>query len=175
MDESTVRTSRAARLQTKPAVKIVLTHLDKYRPSLFGHILELPASCGGGVRVTDRTNVVLEQLFHDLKHGMHRCSGRKNLSQDLEHLPPEALLARNLRRQDYLDVLCGGSLDNLAAAFASLDNGHRDKCLPAREACAKQAEIVSSSMPSIDRRLVRSKAVTARLLTAARSRAIRLG
>lgn len=158
---------------TRAAIDVVLTHLDKYGPSLFGHLIELPAS--HGIRVVERTNVVLEALFHRLKHGMRRRSGRKNLGQDLENLPPEAVLALNLRCQDYLDAVCDGSLDNLAAEFATLDEGHRDKSLPARAGrSATTEELVSSSMPTIDRKIVRAEAIGQRVLAAARSRSVRL-
>lgn len=169
--------ARALAQDTSKANEIVLTHLEKYGPHLFGHLIDLPESAGGGFRIAARTNVMLEQLFHILKHSMRRCSGRKNLGQDLEHMPPEATLALNLKHADYLAAVCGGSLDNLATAFAELDAGHRDLSLPARNAAASTpnaGEIVSSSMPTIDRKIVRTEAVTGRIETAARSRAMRL-
>ena len=57
-----------------------------------------------------RTNNELESLFHAMKHGERRRSGRKILTQDFEALPPAAALAQNLRHADYVHLVCG-SLD----------------------------------------------------------------
>jgi hypothetical protein len=45
-----------------------------------------------------------------------RRSGRKNLAQDLEHLPASAALAYNLKDADYVSIVCG-SLDKLPQAL----------------------------------------------------------
>jgi hypothetical protein len=168
------RPSRGPAQDQRAAIDLVLDHLERHGASLFGHQIAVPWSLGGGIRVVERTNVILESFFHDLKRGERRRSGRKNLGQDLEHLPPEAALALNLRRQDYLEVVCGGSLDGLPAAFAKLDAGHRDRSLPARVGRALPADTVSSSMTTIDRKLVRTEAMNGRIEEAARSRAARL-
>ena len=67
-----------------------------------------------------RTNNRLESLFHTIKHGERRRSGRKILTQDFEILPPAAALATNLHHADYVSLVCG-SLDRLPEAFAALD------------------------------------------------------
>lgn len=168
------RPDRGPAQDMRQAVDLVLDHLCRHGPSLFGHLIALPE---GGVRAVERTNVLLESFFHVLKRGERRRSGRKNLAHDFEHLPPEAALALNLTCADYLDVVCCGSLDNLPAAFAGLDAGHRDRALPARTRAATDplaGETVSSSMTTIDRRLVRTAAMANRVRAAARSRAVRL-
>lgn len=169
------RPTRGPASDRRAAIDLILAHLDRHGGSLFGHLIRLPRSAGGGIRVVERTNVMLESFFHHLKHGERRRSGRKNLGHDLEHLPPEAALALNLRRQDYLDVVCGGSLDGLPAALAKLDAGHRDRSLPARTIPSSAIDIVSSSMTTVDRRLVRTKAMNVRVESAAQSRSVRLG
>ena len=63
---------------------------------------------------------MLERLFGKSKRRERRRSGRKNLAQDLEHSLPEAFLALNLESQAYLDIVCGGKIENLAAEFAKL-------------------------------------------------------
>jgi hypothetical protein len=168
------RPSRGPAQNQRDAIDLILAHLDRHGASLFGHLIALPTSLGGGIRVVERTNVVLEQFFHGIKHGERCRSGRKNLGQDLEHLPPEAALALNLEHQDYLEVVCGGSLDGLPAAFAALDAGHRDKALPARIGQARITDIVSSSMTTNDRKLVRTEAMDKRIHAAARSRSVLL-
>jgi predicted nucleotidyltransferase len=66
--------------------------------TLWGQVIELPDEVGGGVRVVDRTNNLLENFFGSMKHGDRRRSGRNLLTQDFEVLPPAAALARNLTR-----------------------------------------------------------------------------
>ncbi len=113
-----------------------------------------------------------------MKQGERRRSGRRNLTADLEHLPPEAALARNLLCPDYVGILCG-DLDRLPKAFAALDAERRRR---AQEAVAEsterqhrvQPEIASASLPRPDRLLVRREAMGARILAAARSRAPRV-
>lgn len=168
------RPSRGPAQNQRAAIDLVLNHLERHGASLFGHLIALPESLGGGIRVVERTNVILESFFHVIKRGERRRSGRKNLGQDLEHLPPEAALALNLRCPDYLQVVCGGSLDGLPAAFAKLDEGHRDRSLSARSAGTLPADTVSSSMTTTDRRMLRTEAMNNRIADAARSRAARL-
>lgn len=168
------RPGRGPAQNQRAAIDLVLDHIERHGASLFGHLIALPKSLGGGIRVVERTNVILESFFHVIKRGERRRSGRKNLGQDLEHLPPEAALALNLRCPDYLQVVCGGSLDGLPAAFAKLDEGHRDRSLPARIGVVRAVDTVSSSMTTTDRRLVRTEAMTDRVEDAARSRAARL-
>jgi hypothetical protein len=172
------RPDRGPAQDLRQAIDLVLDHLDRHGASLSGHLIKLPRALGGGARAVERTNVILESFFHVLKHGERRRSGHKNLAQDLEHLPPEAPLALNLRHRDYLDIVCGGSLDGLAAAFAKLDAGHRDQSLPARTRAGAIAsattETVSSSMTTTDRKLVRTEAMRNRVHALAGSRSVRL-
>jgi hypothetical protein len=164
------RPERGPAKDTRQAIDIVLDHLARHGSSLFGHLIAMPESQGGGVRVVERTNVILESFFHRMKHGERRRSGRKILSQDFEHLPPEAALALNLNHSDYVEIVCG-TLDGLPAAFATLDAGHRSLSLPARARSAtKPVEPVTRAMTPIDRRLVRKDEMAARVRAAADSR-----
>lgn len=165
------RPERGPARDMRQAIDLVLDHLERHGPSLFGHLVALPESHGGGVRLVERTNVILEAFFHGLKHGERRRSGRKVLTQDFEHLPPEAALAQNLRHADYVQILCG-TLDELPAAFARLDAGHRSRSLPARTVAAP-AEPVTRAMTTLDLRLVRSEQFIARVQAAADSRSVR--
>jgi len=170
------RPERGPAQNTREAIDLLLDHLDRHRRSLFGHVIALPESAGGGVRLVDRTNTILEGLFHAIKHGERRRSGRKILTQDLEQLPPAAPLAVNLTRPDYVAIVCG-SLNTLPRAFAALDADDRATALPARTrasaAEASGADVVSRSMPAADRDIIRDEALDARVLHAARSRAPR--
>lgn len=113
------RPERGPAKDRRQAIDIVLTHLKRHGPTLFGHLIRLPDNAGGPIRLLDRTNNCLEGLFDDLEHGERRRSGRKVLTQDLEQLPAAAALALNLRSSDYVALLCG-SLDQLPQAFAQL-------------------------------------------------------
>jgi len=98
---------------------IVLKYLDRYRGHLFGH----PAirdEDGRILAVVERANNPIEHFFGDEKQRLRRRLGRANLARDLQQQPAQAALASNLRHPDYIRILCG-SLENLPAAFASLD------------------------------------------------------
>lgn len=170
------RPARGPAQNTREAIDLILDHLDRHHRSLFGHVIARPESAGGGVRLVDRTNTILESLFHTIKHGERRRSGRKILTQDLEQLPPAAALACNLTRPDYVAIVCG-SLDDLPGAFALLDADHRGAALPVRARASvtepSEADVVSRSMSAADRDIIRDEALDARVLQAARSRAPR--
>ncbi len=83
------RPRRGPAQDLRQAIDLVLRHTDVHGSTLWGHAVELPAEAGGGIRLVERTNYLLENLNHDIKHGERRRSGRKKLTQDLENLPPE--------------------------------------------------------------------------------------
>lgn len=154
----------------RAAIDLILEHLARHGPTLWGHELRLS---GDRVRLVDRTNNLLEGLFHALKHGERRRSGRKVLTQDLEHLPPDAVLAMNLAHADYVQILCG-TLEQLPAAFAELDGrgegpGRRRRGEPNVD----DDQMVSASLPTADRKLVRTDEMGDRIRAAAASRAPR--
>ncbi len=171
------RPERGPAKDRREAIDIVLAHLQRHGRTLFGHVIGLPDSVGGGIRLVDRTNNSLEGLFDDIKHGERRRSGRKILTQDLEQLPPAAALAMNLRSSDYVALVCG-SLDQLPRAFAQLDAATRRRSSlvvreAARTADASDCDIVSASLPTADRVLIRTEHMGRRIQAAARSRAPR--
>lgn len=169
------RPSRGPAQDQREAIDVVLTHLRRYAGSLWGHAIRLPAEAGGGIRLVDRTNNILESRFRRLKQGERRRSGRKNLARDFEHLPAAAALATNLTDPDYVCALCG-TLDDLATAFAQLDADHAGPVTGASRnpgvspATDIPEAIVSASLPREDRRLVRSEQLQACIEAAARSR-----
>lgn len=155
---------------TRKAINMILKHIQDHGESLWGHEIQLPAEQGGGTRLVVRTNNDLEGFFRDLKHDERRRSGRKVLTQDFEHLPPEAALARNLRHNDYVEIVCG-SIDKLPNAFAQLDAEDRCKRLAGEIEAPTELHrspcIASASLPLADRRLVRTDGMKKRLLAAA--------
>jgi hypothetical protein len=104
--------SRAAR-----ACRIVLTHLDKYWPYLFGH--RLPGAHG---IVAPRTNNIEEQEFRKVKRGCRRLHGRGHLRRDVNEMPAGALLLQNLRHADYRRTVYGGLTEqDMARRFSQVD------------------------------------------------------
>lgn len=171
------RPERGPAQDERRAIDIVLDHLVRHGPCLWGHTIKLPADVGGGIRLVERTNNAQETLFHNFKHGERRRSGRKVLSQDMEQLPAAAALALNLQREDYVAILCG-SLGELPAAFADLDAGNRRRSVlvdkvAARVADATDCDVVSASLPTEDRNIIRTDQMDRRIQAAARSRAPR--
>jgi hypothetical protein len=160
------------------AIDTILTHVDTHGNNLWGHAIVLPEYAGGGIRLVARTNELLENYFKQVKHLERRRSGRKNLTQDLEHLPASAALVNNLKDAKYVSIVCG-SLDNLAKAFAQLDQeeqSRRQKGLPSRPAdnLERVLRISTSSQSTADRRIVRMDEMNQRIKNAAKSRAPRL-
>jgi hypothetical protein len=166
------RPERGPAQDMRYAIDIILEHIERHGANLWGHVLTLS---DGNTRLVARTNVLLEQLFGHSKRRERRRSGRKNLAQDLEHMPAEAFLALNLEKRDYLNIICGGKIENLSTAFAALDAENRSQSLPIRlknsSATAEQADIVSSSLPKPDRDLVRRAKWQQRVQVEANSRA----
>jgi hypothetical protein len=172
------RPARGPAKDMREAIDVVLHHLEVHGDSLWGHVISLPDEVGGGVRVVDRTNNTLEGFFRSIKQRERRRSGRKSLAHDFESLPAEVALVHNLACPDYVDIVCS-SLDRLPRAFAYLDATERRTALDtppsvARKSAAPVAEIVSTSLPAHDRRLIRTNGMQQRMDAAARSRAPRM-
>lgn len=165
------RPARGPAQDIRKAIDIILTHLVRHGANLWGHAIVLPEVAGGGIRLVERTNNLLEGFFHTVKHAERRRSGRKILTRDMECLPAAAMLAFNLTREDYVATLCG-SLDRLPQAFAELDAQKRGAVLThptARQPSSHPAEIASTALPAPDRKLVRSEAMTTRILNVHRT------
>ncbi len=161
------RPERGPAKDARQAIDLVLAHLERHGDSLWGHAIAMPERLGGGIRLVDRTNNILEGFFHTMKHGERRRSGRKDLAQDFERLPPAAALAANLTRPDYVSIVCG-SLDQLPQACARLDAGDRRRSLAARSTNGRPScEVETASLNAMDRRLVRTKELERCVLGAA--------
>ncbi len=160
------RPERGPAKDLRTAIDLILSHLDRHGPYLWGHVISIPQECGGGIRLVDRTNNVLESWFGSLKHNERRRSGRKILTQDFERLPPSAALAVNLGCPDYVEILCG-SLAHLPNAFAKLDAENRHRPAAAKGAGANPE---TASLSVTDRQLVRMPALEKLITAAALSR-----
>ena len=125
---------------TCPAT-IILKYFARYGARLFGHPARRDEE-GTITAVTARTNNVVEHFFGNSKQQLRRRLGRARLARDLEQQPAQAALTSNLRDPVYVRILCG-SIENLPAAFASLNTSalnnttpivrdHRDKVLQGR-------------------------------------------
>jgi hypothetical protein len=160
------RPERGPTTNIRQAIDIVLTHLNRHGPFLWGQAITVNEDTGR-VRLVDRTNNILEGFFHGMKHGERRRSGRKILTQDFERLPAAAALALNLTQPDYLAILCG-SVEQLPRAFATLDEEHRSQSLPARTDERLTGEAETASMTSADKRLIRFAHMEQRIVAAGR-------
>ncbi len=170
--EASLRSKRPERgpaKDTRGAIDLILAHLDRHGPHLWGHAIRIPRRAGGGIGLVARTNNGLESLFHTIKHGERRRSGRKILTQDFEVLPPAAALATNLHHADYVTLVCG-SLERLPEAFAQLDATHRSRSI-AVGAEQKGTTAETASLSTIDKRFVRREIFEDYILAAAKSAA----
>ncbi len=169
------RPARGPAEDTREAIDLILKHLAVHGKNLWGHAIRLPECAGGHLRLVQRTNALAENFFKALKHDERRRTGRKNLGLDLEHLPAEAALARNLELDDYLHIVCG-SLDRLPSAFAELDRQQRESALndeppnDANHVLQTVHQLASASLSPADRRVIRTDEMTRRIESAANSR-----
>jgi len=169
------RTERGTTADTKEAIDLIFEHLVNHSDYLWGHAISLPECAGGGVRLVKRTNNLLENFFGLMKHAERRRSGRKNLTHDLEQLPAQAALVKNLNDPDYVNIVCG-TLDRLPEAFAQLDS--EQHCKSQKDVFQQNADnlspllqIESASLSIADRTTVRTEAMNERIRAAAGSRA----
>ena len=172
------RPKRGPSEDIRNAIDTILKHVDTHGNNLWGHAIVLPEYAGGGIRLVARTNELLENYFKEIKHLERRRSGRKNLTQDLEHLPASAALVHNLKDEKYVRIVCG-SYDNLANTFAQLDQeekSRRQKGLASTQPDNLEhvLRISTSSLSTADRRIIRTDEMNRRIKNAAKSRAPRL-
>ncbi len=169
------RPSRGRGKDSREAIDVISSHLDRHGESLWGHAILLPEKVSGEVRLVSRTNNLLENSFKQMKHGERRRSGRKILTKDLEFFPADIALTWNLKKEDYVEIVCG-SIDKLPAAFAELDKKQRMlKHKGITQSNGKQSDlqlqIASASLSTPDRRVVRTQDMNNRIIAAAKSRA----
>jgi hypothetical protein len=160
------RPQRGRAADQREAIDIVLSHSQKHGRFLWGHVIPLPKKAGGDSRLVDRTNNVIESQFHTLKHGERRRSGHKVLTQDFEMLPPSAAPAMNLRRSDYVSIVCG-SLDQLPIAFAQLDAKKRPGVESPVSIIDRTNYPEMASLSTAARKLVRVEEMTDKIVAAA--------
>ncbi|MBT7889523.1 MAG: hypothetical protein HN580_10915, partial [Deltaproteobacteria bacterium] len=169
------RPERGPAEDMRETIDIILKHIKVHGPNLWGHAIALP---DGNLKLVARTNALLENFFGEMKHSERRRSGRKNLTQDLEHLPAEATLVYNLNHSDYVSIVCG-SLEQLPEAFAQIDAKKRadqnQGVRPETDIDLKRAlQLSTASMSTADRRIIRNENMDSRIQMAANSRAPRI-
>ena len=169
------RPKRGPAKDRRSAIDLILRHFENHGDYLWGHVIKLPDDTDGDIRLVDRTNNILERFFRGMKQKERRRSGRKILTQDFEHLPPEAALVYNLKCSDYVSILCG-SLDQLHEAFSKLDMNKVSKNRDVKSRTdyysnLKAPRIETASLPTKDRKLIRTDQMQIRIAAAAKSRA----
>jgi hypothetical protein len=160
------RPNRGPAQDQRQAIDIVLSHLETHGRYLWGHAIRLAGKRTVSVRLVERTNNRIESLFHMLKHGERRRSGRKVLTHDFEKLSPAPTLAINLTHPDYVSLVCG-SLDRLAEALAKLDDQPDRKSRSSVALLPAGADPESPSLPTADRKLVPNDEMSERIMQAA--------
>lgn len=170
----TRRPKRGPAQDTRNAIDMLLRHIEQHRDYLWGHVISLPDKVGGGIRILQRTNNILEGFFNGMKHDERRRSGRKILTHDFENLPPAAALVYNLNRPDYVSIVCG-SLQRLHQAFAELDAAKsKNKTKIENQIKGVRlptiAQTATASLPTEDRRLIRTEQMKRRIVAAANGR-----
>ena len=96
--------------------KVVLDYLESYEHQLVGHVI--PREGHSVPLVVSRTNNLLEHRFGSTKRDLRRKIGTKKLTRYMQAMRPEVLLMPNLDDATYVDLVFGGNLANLAAAFS---------------------------------------------------------
>jgi hypothetical protein len=99
------------------AIKIVLSHMEKYWDGLFGHFLPLPDT--DRHLIIQRTNNIAERFFRSVKRFGRRTTGKRRLNREVDAFSDQMLLVFNLKTPEYVEMICG-SLDRLHEAFADL-------------------------------------------------------
>jgi hypothetical protein len=100
------------------ACAIVVRHLDKYWPYLFGHALKSKSR----PIVVPRTNNIEEGLFRVVKRQCRRLHGRGHLARDLTAMLPGTPLVLNLTHASYCQTVYGGmEAEKMATVFSAVD------------------------------------------------------
>ncbi len=140
--------------EKQQAINKILKHIKEHEKNLWGHVIQMPKSAGGGVKIVCRTNNCIENFNGRLKQEERKRSGRKVLTKDFEDLPEGVPLIKNLKKFDYVEVLCG-SLENLPAEIAKLDHDERVKKIVKRTQLFKTGSSTTVSLPKCDRQFIR--------------------
>jgi len=114
-DQLRERNQHETDLQKKADQETVLKYLEKYKVSLSGHIIprenQLPL-------IVARTNNPAEHRFQALKQGLRRRVGAKKLTRHIHAMRAETLLVQNLADPEYVRLVVGESLEDLATMIA---------------------------------------------------------
>lgn len=166
------RPQRGPAQDLRRAIDIILHHLEVHGENLWGHAIVVRDKNVDNFRLVERTNNLIEGLFHLIKRGERRRSGRKILTNDLETLPAAAVLARNLESPDYVTLICG-TMEALPKAFADLDAEEQQQKLkqpnrPFPKAAKSRISTASDSLPREDRVIIRSEGMQRRIVAAAK-------
>ena len=68
------RPNRGPAQDTRSSIDLILRHIEDHGDYLWGHVIHRPAETGGGIRLVDRTNNILEGFFGNMKHNERRRS-----------------------------------------------------------------------------------------------------
>jgi hypothetical protein len=137
----------------KIATDIILSHMEKHGKYLWGHKIIMTKPNGDVViRFAYRTNNCIETYFRGIKHNFRRRNGCADAGYSMDHVSAAICYVGNLKNKEYLDIVYGGSLDNLPKTFA-----HYYSQNPLSAVTGTVNKPIKGSLPAADKKLVRSK------------------
>jgi len=98
----------------------MVQQIDKYWDKLFADPIAVNTKNGNIMIQPQRTNNLLEQSFRFLKRDGRKKSGKHSLDKTLTGMLADTPLVRNLKNQDYVDILLKGK-SSLESRFAEID------------------------------------------------------
>ncbi len=98
----------------------MINQIDKYWQKLFADPIAVNTSRGKITIQPQRTNNILERFFRDIKRGYRKKSGTNSMSNTLKTMLADTTLVRNLKNQEYLNIILNGKA-TLEERFAEID------------------------------------------------------
>lgn len=116
----TLKTKIEKEPKGKKKLQGVIKQLEKYWDKIFARPITVTVDGNEKTIYPHRTNNQSEQFYRKLKHLFRRLHGRPGVRKDIDYLPEEIALIKNLKNQNYIKTVLS-SPNNLAFEFAKLD------------------------------------------------------
>jgi hypothetical protein len=137
----------------KKAVDIILKHMEKHGQFLWGHRIVVQDENGKEIVLyACRTNNIIETMWRDIKQSLRRRIGCGKVGNIMEHLPASLFYIANLMNKEYINIVLGGSLDNLPKLFAQNDAENK-----APVVVDSKKKLARGSLPRSQKAIIRSE------------------
>jgi hypothetical protein len=137
----------------KKAVDIILKHIEKHGQFLWGHRIVVQDENGKEIVLyAYRTNNIIEVMWRNVKKGLRRRIGCGKIGHIMEHLPASLFYTANLMNKEYINVVLGGSLDNLPKLFAQNDAENKVPIV-----ADSKKKLARGSLPRSQKAIIRSE------------------